>query len=597
MHEARRLAEAKALYRQALEIQPSCEAWHGLGVLAREVGALDAAARCLANALALDPESPLAPDLLNEEADILQQAGRLADAATRLQAACRLRPIDSVAWERLGIVQQSLGDISGASESYRRACSIDARPGARVKLATLVSPIIGSREVMEAERARVDAELDTLLADDALHLDRPTDAAMWTNFYLAFHGRNDRALQIKYAALYRRICPSLEYVAPHCVRSCGTGERIRVGLLSKFFHNHSIGRTSRGLFAGLARAEFDVTAIFVAPVIDDDYSRFIRQHAERSVVVPEDLAAARSLIEALELDVLFYQDIGMEPFSYFLAFSRLARVQCVSFGHPDTTGIPTIDYFVSNDLYETPAAQAHYSENLFLLHDLGSLACYYRPPVPQPGKPRAAFGLAADDHLYICPQNLFKFHPDMDALIAGVLRRDPAGKLVVIEGRIESWTDLLRRRWAGVMPDVVDRIVFLPRQPSPDYVNLIGLADAMLDTVHFNGMNTSLEAFSVGTPVVTLPGEFQRGRHTQAMYRKMAITECVAVDAAHYIDIAVRLGCDHACRRAIHQKIILRNGVLFEDMDVVREFERFFREAVARSEEGSAGDLARRRGP
>ncbi len=136
-----------------------------------------------------------------------------------------------------------------------------------------------------------------------------------------------------------------------------------------------------------------MTAIFVAPVIDDDYSRFIRQHAERSVVVPEDLAAARRLIEALELDVLFYQDIGMEPFSYWLAFSRLAPVQCVSFGHPDTTGIPTMDYFISNDLYETPAAQTHYSERLFLLHDLGSLAYYYRPPAPQPSKPRAAFGL------------------------------------------------------------------------------------------------------------------------------------------------------------------------------------------------------------
>ena len=597
MHESRRLAEAKALYRRALEIQPSSEAWCGLGVLAREVGALDAAAQCIANALALEPGSPLAADLLIQEADILQQAGRLADAATRLQAACRLRPMDSVARERLGIVQQSLGEISGASESYQQACSIAARPGARVKLATLVSPIIHSREAMEAERARVDAELDSLLADETLHMDHPMDAAMWTNFYLAFHGKNNRALQIKYAALYRRMCPSLEYVAPHCVRPHRAGERIRVGLLSRFFHNHSIGRTSRGLFAGVARAEFEVTAIFVAPVIDDDYSRFIRQHAERSVVVPEDLAAARRLIEALELDVLFYQDIGMEPFSYWLAFSRLAPVQCVSFGHPDTTGIPTMDYFISNDLYETPAAQTHYSERLFLLHDLGSLAYYYRPPAPQPSKPRAAFGLATDDRLYICPQNLFKFHPDMDVLIAGILRRDPGGKLVVVDGRIESWTGLLRRRWAAVMPDVLDRIVFLPRQTSPDYVNLIGLADVMLDTVHFNGMNTSLEAFSVGTPVVTLPGEFQRGRHTQAMYRKMGITECVAVDAAHYVELAVNLGRDPGYRRRIHEEIILRNGVLFEDMEVVREFERFVRETVGRSAAGGSGDLPGRCGP
>ena len=579
MHEARRLAEAKDLYRQSLEIEPSPEAWHGLGVLAREVGALDVAAQSFAQAAALMPDSPLAPDLLIQEAEVLQQMGRLADSVASLQAACRLRPADGAAWERLGIAQQMLGDTTAAADSYRRACA--TRPGARVKLATLVSPIIRSREAMLAERARVDAELEQLLADDALRAGPLVPAAMWTNFYLAFHGENDRALQLKYAALYRHLYPTLEYVAAHCARPRGASGRIRVGLLSKFFRNHSIGRTSRGLFAGFDRAAFEVTAIFVAPAIDDEYSRFIRAHAERSIVVPEDLAEARRMIESLELDVLFYQDIGMEPFSYFLACSRLAPVQCVSFGHPDTTGIPTMDYFVSNDRYESPEAQAHYSEKLFLLHDLGSLAYYYRPALPQPLKPRSTFGLAPDDHLYICPQNLFKFHPDMDALIAGILRRDPRGKLVAIEGRTENWTALMHRRWADAMPDVIDRIVFLPRQASPEYVNLIALADAMLDTVHFNGMNTSLEAFSVGTPVVTLPGEFQRGRHTQAMYRKMGIGECIAGDAAGYIDLAVRLGTDPEYRRNIHLEIMNRNDVLFEDIAVVREFERFFREAVA----------------
>jgi protein O-GlcNAc transferase len=585
LHASNRLDEAKDAYRRALAIEPSPEAWEGLGVLAREVGAHEAAAQSFANAVALAPDSPHAPDLLLQEAEMLQEMGRLAEAVTRLQSACRLRLTDGVVWERLGIAQQSLGDLAAAADSYRLACRLSPRPGARLKLATLVSPVIRSREAMFAERARVDAELDTLLADDALRMEHPLHSAMWTNFYLAFHGENNRALQSRYAALYRRMCPALDHVAPHCVRP-RKGGRIRVGLLSKFFHNHSIGRTSRGLFAGFARAEFDVTAIFVAPGVDDEFSRFIREHAERSVVVPEDLGEARRIVGELELDILFYQDIGMEPFSYFLAFSRLAPVQCVSFGHPDTTGIPAMDYFVSNDLYESPAAQAHYSEKLFLLHDLGSLAYYYRPAVPAPLKLRAAFGLADDDHLYICPQNLFKFHPDMDALISGILRRDPRGRLVVIEGFIGHWSDLIRQRWAAAMPDVQDRIVFLPRQKSPDYVNLIALADVMLDTVHFNGMNTSLEALSVGTPVVTLPGEFQRGRHTQAMYRKMGMTGCIATDAAQYVELAVRLGTDPAHRRMVHEEILRRNGVLFENMEVVREFERFFREAVARVEQG-----------
>src|SRR5208337_1279441 len=95
-----------------------------------------------------------------------------------------------------------------------------------------------------------------------------------------------------------------------------------------------------------------------------------------------DFYRAREQIAALALDILFYQDIGMEPTSFFLAFARLAPVQCVSFGHPNTTGIPNMDYFVSNDLFEPPDAPSHYSERLILLHDLPTLAYYYKPPLP-----------------------------------------------------------------------------------------------------------------------------------------------------------------------------------------------------------------------
>jgi len=170
----------------------------------------------------------------------------------------------------------------------------------------------------------------------------------------------------------------------------------------------------------------------------------------------------------------------------------------------------------------------------------------------------------------------------MDELIAGILRRDTLGKLVVIEGRIGHWTELLRRRWKTVMPDVMDRVVFLPRQNSADYVALIAVSDVMLDTLHFNGMNTSLDAMSVGTPVVTLPGEFQRGRHTQAMYRRMGITDSIADNDGDYIERALSFGTDRARRDAFRAEILRRNDVLFEDVAVVREFERFFREAVTR---------------
>jgi hypothetical protein len=70
-------------------------------------------------------------------------------------------------------------------------------------------------------------------------------------------------------------------------------------------------------------------------------------------------------VAALELDALFYPDIGMWPSTYFLAYARLAPVQMVSYGHPDTTGIDTVDYFLGGDApMEPEGAEAYYSERL-----------------------------------------------------------------------------------------------------------------------------------------------------------------------------------------------------------------------------------------
>jgi predicted O-linked N-acetylglucosamine transferase (SPINDLY family) len=193
-------------------------------------------------------------------------------------------------------------------------------------------------------------------------------------------------------------------------------------------------------------------------------------------------------------------------------------------------------------------------------------------------KRREEFGLPAGTNLYLCPQTLFKFHPEFDAILGSILRADPRGRLALIRSKTARWAELLAERLRKSIPDVADRIVFLPQQDSSGFLNLLAVSDVMLDTIHFNGMNTSLEGFSVGTPIVTLPTEFQRGRHTAGMYRKMGFTECIAADSDDYVRIAVKLGTEGDYRRHARDEILRRNEVLFEDMQVVREFERCFLE-------------------
>ena len=295
-------------------------------------------------------------------------------------------------------------------------------------------------------------------------------------------------------------------------------------------------------------------------------------------MLPKELKKARQEIASHSLDVLFYLDIGMDQLTYFLAFSRLAPVQCVTWGHPVTTGIPNVDYFISSEKAELPDAQNNYSEELVLPGNLTTY--YYRPQLPDEPKSREYFGLGKEYNIYMCPQTLFKFHPDFDSVLGKLLRQDQSGLLVLIEGMHENWTRLLHDRFTNAFPDVIDRVKFLPRMPKNDYMSLLQIADVLLDTPYFGGGNTSLEAFACKIPLVTWPGEYLCSRLTLALYRQMDIMDCVASDAQSYIKIAYRLANDATWRDEIAGKIEAKADCLFENIETVHELERFFEMAV-----------------
>jgi protein O-GlcNAc transferase len=450
-----------------------------------------------------------------------------------------------------------------------------------LSLKLIVPSIMHSIPAIRESRARYERGVSEIRGS-SLRLDSPQGALGVSAFFLAYHGENDRELQEATARMFLQVIPTLRYTAAHCLKRRPTPRRMKIGFISRFFASHSIFSTSVGLIEKLSRDRFEVFALRIMPSREDASTARVRAVADHTVTLDPDIYRAREQIAALALDILFFQDIGMEPISYFLAFARLAPLQCVSFGHPNTTGIPTMDYFISNDLFEPPEAQAHYSEKLVQLHDLPTLAYYFRPKIPTVEATRQSFGLAAQATVYLCPQTLYKLHPDFDEILLGILREDPRGVVVLIAGQFQEFTQQLRQRYTHSLQSFESRVIFLPFMGFDRFMQLLCLADVILDSVHFNGMNSSLQAFAAGTPVVTLPGRFQRGRHTQAMYRKMGILDCIATDAASYVDIATRLGTDRAFAQHMRARIRERNGVLFEDGRVVQEFERFFNEAAAR---------------
>jgi predicted O-linked N-acetylglucosamine transferase (SPINDLY family) len=207
-------------------------------------------------------------------------------------------------------------------------------------------------------------------------------------FFHSYEGFNDRDVKRDLAELFLQSCPTLGWVAPHCKadRPSEGSRPLRVGFVSVFFRYHTIARLTAGFITELDRQRFKVF-LFRLPGPEDQMTRTLEQTADESILLPKDFESARQEIAARELDILFYSDIGMDPWTYYLAFSRLAPVQCVTWGHPVTTGIPTIDYFLSSKDLEPADANDHYTEQLVLLDNLP--AYYYRPDLREEPRSRA----------------------------------------------------------------------------------------------------------------------------------------------------------------------------------------------------------------
>ena len=117
-----------------------------------------------------------------------------------------------------------------------------------------------------------------------------------------------------------------------------------------------------------------------------------------------------------------------------------------------------------------------------------------------------------------------------------------------------------------------DQLIVLPTFPHDDYLRINLACDAMLDTLHWSGGNTSLDALACGLPVVTLPGDFMRGRQSAAMLRLVGAPEMIARDRDDYVRIATRAAGDAAWRKELAARIRDGRAAIFDTREPVEAF-------------------------
>jgi len=609
--------EAIETYRQALALAPNFpEALNNLGCALAKRGEDEEPEICFRRVLEMAPDNV---DALNNLGNLLMVNGRYKEAEDNYRKALSHTPNNAEVHNNLGIALHYLERIEEAEPCFRRALAI--KPGyvdALAKLASmqkdaghandaiktydqaiavqpdhiglkinkaLVLPIIpASLEEISHYRTSMLEQLESIQNSEGT-LSDPIKEAGVTGFYLAYHNENDVEIVKKLAHTYLEKCPSLSSTPANvdqCSREAKT--KYRIGFLSYHFYDHTIGKLYRGFIEHLDRDRFDVI-LFRTSKKSDPMANAIENLADKVVYVPQNLENARHAVGGEALDLLFYPDIGMDIFTYFLAFSRLAPVQVTSWGHPVSTGIPNIDYFISSQYLETDQSADHYSETLALLGNPPTF--YYRPDIPEGETSPAAHGLPDDAHIYLCPQTLFKFHPKFDAILGKILENDPLAQLLLISGRYKSKEKLLIERFRKTFPGAVDRVTFLPRMTKDDFLRVIRMSHVVLDPICFSGGNSTAETLAIGVPIVTWPDIFLRDRVTYSFFKTMGIDELVASSADEYVTLANRLAMDKDFHAEMSTLIKERAGRFFENMETVRELERFMIAAIDAERDGS----------
>jgi protein O-GlcNAc transferase len=601
LHALRRLDEAEQALRRAAALKPDLAGAHNnLGNVLKDLGKLDAAAQALGRAIELRPGYA---DAHGNLGDVLLGQDRPEDAAACYRRAAELAP-DDPAWpDKLGAAHYAAENFAEAIAAYGRAMDLKARVrpvGARARaicdgLIGLIDvpQIAAGEEAAQATRRRF-AEGLARTAALAAGWDGPANAAEQelltsaafkvNNFALGYHIEDDRELQRGYAALLTRLLkPEIgEFLKPIARRR--TKGKIRLGVASELLRLHNGAKWTYGWLSNLPAQDYEFFLYSLQGGVDAMTRKLAALGSYRWLPFREgSYVEALKAIHADRLDVLIVPDIGMTVSSRIASLARLAPIQCMTCGHPVTSGSPAIDYFLSGALVEPADGQEHYTETVVRLPNMGVRLDSAENDAPPAS--REDFGLPHDRPLLGSVQGLMKYHPRYDDLFPRIAREVPEALFVFVAARRRGMTEAFAARLEGAFRrhglEFGRHARILPFMPHRRFVQLFDALTLSLDTPGWSGGNTTAQALARGCPVVTTPGRFMRGCFSRGMLRMIGAEELCAATPDAYVALAVRLARDPAFRGALSAKIGTNAPKLFDDAECARGLDAFLKEKVA----------------
>jgi protein O-GlcNAc transferase len=584
------LNEAIDCYRKVVQLNPKfVDAYIKLGNAFQLQRRLDEAITYFQTAIQLNPNLA---DVFFNLGLIFQDKEKLDEAITNYRKAIHLNPNLTYAYLNLGSILHEQGKQDEATMVYDKAICI--KPN---NIIVRLSKCIAQLPILHPDQQSIkicrDRYYDELIKlKDLISLKTKEDIEDAANavgiqrpFYLAYQGRNDRELQQIYGNLVCRIM-ALKYPQfseSHTISADLPDEPLRVGIVTAYFYNHSVWKIPiKGWIENLDKKRFYLYGYYINK-IEDDETEVAKRHFTRFV---DDVYSFEDLCQIIrndKLHVLIYPEIGMDLRTLRLAALKLAPIQCVSWGHPETSGLPTIDYYLSSELMEPENADDHYTEKLIRLPNL---SIYYSPlDLPCANVDREAFGLSANSIIYHCCQTVYKYLPQYDEIFPSIAQQVGDCQFIFSSYRrsdliTEQFKLRIKKAFNRFHLNADDYAVFLPFLEVSKYSALYKLSDVFLDPIGWSGCNSAFEAITYNLPIVTFPTMLMRGRDSFAILTMMGVTETISSSIDDYITIAIRLGKDSEWRRHISDKISNNKHLVYRDRKCITALEDFLEKSI-----------------
>ncbi|HYD96844.1 MAG TPA: tetratricopeptide repeat protein [Noviherbaspirillum sp.] len=578
-----RMQEALADYEAAAALQPDyADAQVNCALLLQSAGRVADALKRYDKLVALRPTADF-----HHARGCMQRLLFLLDAALEsFDKALQLQPAHADAWCNKASTHYLMGQQQAALDAFAQCVRLDPQSAeARFKQLMAQIPAVRERaDDLDKTRERFAGALAAFRQwIDAQPAVNPLEVVGTAQpFYLAYEERNNRDLLAPYGRLCTELMASWSAqhgIAHRTARRSGAA-KIRVGVVSAHFIHHPVWTAIvKGWFSALDRDSFELHAFDLGSQ-EDAQTAMAKESADSyHRGAGSALEWARRII-AVDPDVLIYPELGMDQLTTQLAAMRLAPRQVATWGHPETSGMPTIDAYLSARAFEHDAAQACYSERLIALPNLG---CYYDPPEVAPAEVDiAALGVRPGAPLFICAGSPFKYTPEHDHVFVDIARKVAGAQFLFFTNpRLSALSEKYRHRIASAFADAgldpARHMLAIPWQAPARFYGIMRQAHVFLDTIGFSGFNTAMQAVECGLPIVTVEGSFMRGRFASAILKRIGLDELVHSGSAEYVATAVRVATDEDYRRRLRSVLVARRAILYRDTVSIRGFEHALR--------------------